>query len=176
MAGSDLMQRLAAQAGPVIVEVWAPWCGPCRAMAPALEKAATEYADRVPLWRINADEDAAGVQALKVMGIPTLIVFRDGAEVARRTGQTSYAELVALFDWAGTGERSAPPPGMSDQVRILRLVSAAAILMLAIAASQPWLLLVAAVIFFSAIHDRCPIWQAVRSKLWPAAKAPPQPA
>ena len=94
MDDSDLMQRLALQPGPVIVEVWAPWCGPCRAMAPALDKAAAEYADRVPLWRINADEDAASVKALRVMGIPTLIVFREGVEVNRRSGQASYAELT----------------------------------------------------------------------------------
>ena len=169
MNDSDLMQRLALQPGPVIVEVWAPWCGPCRAMAPALDKAASEFEGRVPLWRINADEDAASVKALKVMGIPTLIVFRDGVEVNRRSGQASYAELTALFDWAHAGESTPPPPGMSGQTRILRMVSGLAIMLLAIFAGQPWLLLVAAVIFFSAVHDRCPSWQAVQRRLWPPA-------
>ncbi len=175
MDDSDLMQRLALQPGPVIVEVWAPWCGPCRAMAPALDKAAAEYADRVPLWRINADEDAASVKILKVMGIPTLIVFRDGVEVNRRSGQASYAELTALFDWAHAGESTPPPPGMSGQARMLRMVSGLAIMILAIFAGQPWLLLVAAAIFFSAVHDRCPLWQAVQRRLRPPARHPPQP-
>ena len=176
MSDSDLMQRLTAQPGPVVVEVWAPWCGPCRAMAPALDKAATAYADRVPLWRINADEDAAGVKALKVMGIPTLIVFRDGVEVNRRSGQASYAELTALFDWAHAGASTPPPPGMSGQTRMLRMVSGLAVLSLALFVGQPLLLVAAAAIFFSAVHDRCPLWQAVRRTFWPAAKNPPQPA
>jgi len=172
MTDSNLMARLAAQPGPVIVEVWAPWCGPCRAMAPALEKVAGEFEGRVPLWRINADEDAASVQVLRVMGIPTMIVYRDGVEVNRRSGQANYAELTALFTWAMANEPTAPPPGMSGQVRLLRMVSALAVLILAIAASQPWLIVVAAIIFFSAVHDRCPLWQAVQRMWRPAAVAP----
>ena len=176
MAESELLQRLTAQPGPVVVEVWAPWCGPCRAMAPALDKVAAEFAGRVPLWRVNADEDAASVKALQVMGIPTIIVFRDGVEVNRRTGQASYAELAALFAWAQADAAAAPPPGMSSQVRMLRLVTALAVSILALAVSQPLLLLAGGAIFFSAIHDRCPLWQAVRRMGQPATKAPPQSA
>jgi thioredoxin 1 len=137
-------------------------------MAPALGRVANDFAERVPLWR--------SVKALKVMGIPTLIVFRDGVEVNRRSGQVSYPELTALFDWALADAGVAPPPGMSSQTRMLRLVSAVAIMILAVAVGQPWLLMVAAAIFFSAVHDRCPLWQAVQRRLSPPAKNPPQPA
>lgn len=104
VASSNALQiRLRSNERPVIVEVWAPWCGPCRTMAPALERAGEAYSGRVDVWKLNADEQSDMVRALGVRGIPTLIVFQGDKEIARRTGAQSSTELTKLFDAALSG-------------------------------------------------------------------------
>lgn len=154
---------------PVVIDVWAPWCGPCRAMEPHLAAVRSEYAGRVEVWKINADEHPDVVRDLKIFGIPTLVVFREGVEVTRRTGGMTPASIHGLFEQA-----LAPVPvpgsvpahkGPTDYERWLRLAVAAALFVLAAFTQWPIvLLLAAAAVFFSAIHDRCPIWQAVKAR------------
>jgi len=71
--------------GLVLVDVWAPWCGPCRAMAPHFADAARQLAGRARLLKLNADQSQQ-VQALGVAGIPALILFRDGRIIDRKAG------------------------------------------------------------------------------------------
>jgi thioredoxin 2 len=71
---------------PVLVDVWAPWCGPCQMVSPILERLASEYAGRVKLVKVNADNAAAVSHRLGAQAIPTLVVMRDGKEVARHVG------------------------------------------------------------------------------------------
>lgn len=169
-AGS-LQQRLQAAEQPVVLDVWAPWCGPCRAMEPHLATVSSEYAGRVQLWKLNADEEPEAVRALKVYGIPTTIVYRQGAEIMRRTGSQNTASLRALFEQALTAEESpAHTPGgqagPAEGERRLRLSVAAALLLLAAMTGwPPVLLLAAAAVFFSAVHDRCPLWQGIKARL-----------
>jgi thioredoxin len=169
-----LLQRLQQQEQPVVVDVWAPWCGPCRAMAPQLAAVAQQYAGRVELWKVNADENPDLVRALGIFGIPTLLVYRNGAEVARHTGSLSNSAMQHLFelslaaDNAGgqAAEQARQHRGPADHERKLRLLVAAALLMLAAFTGWPIVLLIAAAaVFFSAIHDRCPLWQAVKGRL-----------
>jgi thioredoxin 2 len=82
---------------PVIVDLWAPWCGPCRAVSPALEELAREMAGRVKLVKVNVDESPATAQRFGVQGIPTLVLVDHGRIVARQTGA---APLPALRSWA----------------------------------------------------------------------------
>jgi thioredoxin len=153
---------------PVVVDVWAPWCGPCRAMAPHLAAVSSEYAGRVEVWKINADEQPATVRALGILGIPTLIVYHGGAEVTRHVGGMHAAGIRALFETAlASGTPGARPVahGVADTERRLRLAVAAILFVLAALTGWPIvLLLAAAAVFFSAIHDRCPLWQGIKAR------------
>ncbi len=79
-------ERLKQNPNPVVVDLWAPWCGPCRAVKPTLEKLAQEYAGQVDLWEINADENQELLRQLKVYGIPTLIAYQSDQEKMRYVG------------------------------------------------------------------------------------------
>jgi thioredoxin 2 len=82
---------------PVLVDLWAPWCGPCRMVAPGVERAAAELAGQLKVVKVNVDH-APGVSArFAVQGIPTLLVLRDGEPVARQVGALPPDQLLA---WA----------------------------------------------------------------------------
>lgn len=82
---------------PVLIDVWAPWCGPCRMMAPAYEAAAAELEPAFRLLKLNSDQEAEASTRLHVRGIPTLILFQNRREAARVSGAMTAAQIVA---WA----------------------------------------------------------------------------
>lgn len=92
----------------VLVDLWAPWCGPCRMVSPALERLARATAGRVKLVKVNVDEAPDVAERFGVRGIPTLIVLRHGAVVARQTGA---APEPALRAWLDDALRDADRPG-----------------------------------------------------------------
>lgn len=83
---------------PVVVDFWAPWCPPCRAIAPVLEELAGEYEGRVTVAKVNIDEDQRWAGQLGVMAIPTMIFFKDGKEVNRIQGALPKSKLQEAFE------------------------------------------------------------------------------
>ena len=78
---------------PVLVDLWAPWCGPCRMVSPALEQLAGEFAGRLKLVKINVDDAPQTSQRLSVQAVPTLLITRGGKIFARRAGAAPVAAL-----------------------------------------------------------------------------------
>lgn len=83
---------------PVVVDFWAPWCGPCRAVAPILDKFAQEYAGKVVIAKVNTDENPQWAGQFDVRGIPTMLFVANGKLVHRQVGALPEPMLRELFD------------------------------------------------------------------------------
>lgn len=96
IGGAELAKHLeSSRDAPVLLDVWAPWCGPCRMMAPHFTAAAERLEPSVRLLKLNSEDHPQTAGQLRVSGIPTLILFRDGREVARQSGALSANQIVA---------------------------------------------------------------------------------
>lgn len=162
----EFRRRLQESQRPVVVDIWVPWCGPCRTLNPRLEKIAGSFAGQVDVWTLNADEVPALVRELGVLGIPTLIFYRNGTEITRRMGVQSREELHRLFEMLLDEQAPVPFPSIPETTRWLRLFSGLALWVIAsFSGWSPVLLIVGAILLLSAIHDRCPLWQALIQRL-----------
>jgi thioredoxin 2 len=99
---SDFGEVVESSGTPVVVDLWAPWCGPCRMISPALEEVARRRAGRLKLVKVNVDEHPGVSARFGVQGIPTLLFFRDGRVVDRAVGARGVDALEAWVDSALT--------------------------------------------------------------------------
>jgi putative thioredoxin len=110
----DVIDSSARQ--PVVVDFWAPWCAPCRALTPVLEKLEREYADRFKLVKINVDENQELAEALQVRSIPAVFAFRDGKPLGHFLGALPESQVRAFI------ERALPSPFIEVMDRAERLI------------------------------------------------------
>ncbi len=83
---------------PVLIDFWAEWCGPCKMIAPILDEAADEYADKLQVVKLNIDENPNIAQKFGIRSIPTLMIFKDGAPQAQKLGAMSKSQLAEFLD------------------------------------------------------------------------------
>ena len=97
---ADFNQQVLESDVPVLVDFWAPWCGPCRMIAPALDQLATEYAGKAKVVKVDIDQNQATALKYHVRSIPMLLVFKNGQVEATQVGAVGKPQLAALLDRA----------------------------------------------------------------------------
>ena len=94
LTGETFSKRIARTDIPVVVDFWAPWCGPCKMMAPAFQQAAQQLQPNVRLAKVNTEDHQMIGARYQIRSIPTMVIFKNGQEVARQSGAMSASDIV----------------------------------------------------------------------------------
>ena len=95
---SDFESNVLQSDVPVLVDFWAEWCGPCKAIGPSIEQLASEYSGRAKVYKLNVDNEGEIAQRYNVMSIPALLVFKNGKVVDQMVGAAPKQSIAALID------------------------------------------------------------------------------
>jgi|TARA_R110001592_G_scaffold23794_1_gene92822 thioredoxin 1 len=98
ISDASFEQDVLKASGPVLVDFWAEWCGPCKMIAPVLEELANEYDGKLTIAKLNIDSNIETAPKYGVRGIPTLIIFKDGEVAGTKVGALSRTQLAAFID------------------------------------------------------------------------------
>ena len=98
LSDANFQAEVMEYSGLVLVDVWATWCGPCRLMAPLMDWAASTYGDGLKVGKLEADPNPTSRDALQVQGVPAVVLFRNGQELARHEGAMAQPQLKAFLD------------------------------------------------------------------------------
>src|SRR4030095_14117040 len=98
VSDSSFKSEVLESGKPVLVDFWAPWCGPCRMLAPTVEAIAEQYSESASVVKVNVDDSPATAEAYQIRGIPTLILFSEGKEVERVVGAASKESISRMIE------------------------------------------------------------------------------
>ena len=98
ITGSDFDAVVTGSDKPVLVDFWAPWCGPCRALGPVIDQVSQEMSDRLAVYKCNVDDEADLATRFRIVSIPTLILFKGGTPVHTMVGNMPKASLVSELE------------------------------------------------------------------------------
>lgn len=97
ITGQNFQKEVLQSGQPVLLDFWAPWCGPCRMLSPVVEQLAEEYGGKVKVGKVNVDEEGELASAFQVMSIPCIVVMKDGKIVEKAVGYRPKAQLEEML-------------------------------------------------------------------------------
>lgn len=165
MKRQEFQRKVKYNPRPIVVDLWAPWCSPCKAMAPGFKEVSQKYSGQVDVLKINADDSPDVMKYLGVMSIPTVIGFAKGEEIIRRTGMQTQGMLDFFFESTLSQKKPAimPPAPATRFIRTLLGLAVAAV------GWFVWhlipLVIIGGLIVFSGYYDRFPIFRALAPKI-----------
>jgi thioredoxin 1 len=165
MKNFEFQRKIKYSAKPIVVDLWAPWCKPCLAMAPAFKEISQKYKGEVEVLKINADESPEVMKALNVMSIPTTIGFSQGNEILRRSGMQTPGMLDFFFTATKDQKKPAVMPP-APAARVVSILLGTAVILFGWFSSRSIVLIaIGGIILFTAFYDRCPIIKAIAPKI-----------